>query len=498
MLAVRWKKLRVVRIESIGTVIMVHKKPLQRSLFLEFREPWQRGLAIALGLTLGLLPKFSFLFASLLIVALFCPVSLVLCFGVTLVVSLISPQIAGLERFVGEWLLGQSRLQVIWETLYSFQIFRAIGFQNSQVMGSLVLALGSFYPTFLATTTYFQRRRKLDLENTWPSDTQMVSGQESLVSAPQVMASAKNAMTSGVAMSQSWGVFRNLAETKLIDTVLSEDGERREEGLLAEKRRMVGESAEIAMTTRLITLPEITDSQKTDSQIAETHTTSTAKVAREAFKTELDNRTGALDLSTEDSEEMVAPCDVNDLTTEEMAEAERALYELVAAKQLELQSQSLKADSAETHLAYQEQQWVLDTLIEIIRLKDEALRDQSSTDSQTDESIALTSRNLLAPLANAGEANQFKSESYQDLSSDHKPQATEDSMEKIIRTDASLPSGSVKALGNSESGERISSSAPGGVNVAPHLARPRSMYSRDESLKFLIHHLQCLQREREE
>jgi len=435
MLTVRWKKRRVVRMESIGTVIMVHKKSLQRSLFLEFREPWQRGLAIALGLTLGLLPKFSFLFATLLTVALFCPISLVLCFGITLVVSLISPQLAGLERSLGEWFLGQSRLQVVWETLYSSPIFRAIGFQNSQVMGSLVLALGSFYPTFLTTTTYFQRRLKLDLESTWPTDRKIVSGQESLASATQVMASAKSAMTDReamtdraamndrAAMSHSLSVSRNLAETKLIDSVLSEEGEPREETLLRE---------------------------------------------------------------------------VSELTAEEMAEAERVLHELVSAKQLELQSQSFTQDSPETQLAYQEQQWVLDTLIEIIRLKDEALRDQSSSDSQEGESIELTSKNLLAPLANAGEANQFKSESCQDLSSDHKPQAAEDSMEKIIRTDASLPGGSVKGLGNSESGERISSSTPSGVNVAPHLTRPRSMYSRDESLKFLIHHLQCLQREREE
>lgn len=410
--------------ESIGTVIMVHKKSLQRSLFLEFREPWQRGLAIALGLTLGLLPKFSFLFATLLTVALFCPISLVLCFGVTLVVSLISPQLGGVERSLGEWLLGQSRLQIVWETLYSFPIFRAFGFQNSQVMGSLVLACGSFYPTFLATTTYFQRRRKLDLESTWPSDIQTATGQETVVSAQQVIESAKSAMIYGAGMSQSFAVSPNVVATNLIDTVLSEDGEPREETL---------------------------------------------------------------------------PGNVNVLTTEEMVEAERVLHELVSAKQLELQSQSFTQDSAEAQLAYQEQQWVLDTLIEIIRLKDEALRDQRSSDSQPGESIALTSTNLLAPLANASEANQFTLESYQDLSSDHKPRATEDSMEKIIRTDASPQGGSVKALGNSESGDRISSSPPSGVNVAPHLSRPRStMYSRDESLKFLIHHLQCLQREREE
>ena len=84
---------------------MVRQKSVQRSALLELREPWQRGLAIALGLTLGLLPKFSLAFVGVLAVTLLAPVPLTLCLVVGSLAALIAPQLATAEQLLGTYLL---------------------------------------------------------------------------------------------------------------------------------------------------------------------------------------------------------------------------------------------------------------------------------------------------------------------------------------------------------------------------------------------------------
>jgi uncharacterized protein (TIGR03546 family) len=456
---------------------MVRKKTVQRSLFLEFREPWQRGLAVALGLTLGLLPKFNLIFAALLLITLVSPVSLVICCAVGCVASLISPQLAGIEHWLGSWVLGHSKLQVLWETLFSSSVFRAIGFQNSQVMGSLILGLGCFYPTYLASTFYFQRRRQLHLDGLFTLQTAVAEKNQPTV--------------------ESVAVESTLPQTAMdkvgVDTVLSQRAE------------VIVPGAESLMTAHLLTLPAL---NPTDP-VSAGHTVTSETVTSETV-------TGAVTETMTSS----IPTQLNSTPSTppelihseaDIAEAERILHDLVSAKQWELHQQTLEGRAAISRQEIEEQQWVLDTLIEIIRLKDEAVKGQDahapSADTVTNKNtLSNTSNNLLAPLASATESDfnttHKSSNSESDVadnnSSNQLNHVSENSMDKLTRTDSGVSSSGVNAIGSSEQVDRMSSAAPSPVNVVPHSARPRSMHTRDESLRFLIHHLQCLQRERGE
>lgn len=437
---------------------MVRKKTVQRSLFLEFGEPWQRGLAIALGLTLGLLPKFGLPFASLLLITLLLPIPLFICLGVGLVASLIAPQLAGVEQFIGTWILGSSKLQGIWETLYGTSFARAIGFHNPQVMGSLLLGLAIFYPTYLATTIYFQRRRQIDLDSLFAPETE------------QNQTTIQDLVTQPIATS----VLTIPVNESVVDTVLRERSE------------MIVPGDESLVTAHLLALPNVQP-----PTVAANSATDKASVEARILET-----VASTPLPQASTASLV-------YSEQDIAEAERILHELVSAKQHKLNRQANDGKTDTTSREIEEQQWVLDTLIEIIRLKDEAVKSHAApsptanttTASQTASAQAGV-KNLLAPLAVPQESTH--TETNRNNNTNHPNRATESSMDKLSRTDAGVASTTVNAIGSSEQVERMSSSPPSPVNMVPHTARPRSMHTRDESLRFLIHHLQCLQREREE
>lgn len=396
---------------------MVRKKSVQRSLFLEFREPWQRGLAVALGLTLGLLPKFNLIFAALLLITLISPIPLALCFAIGCVASLISPQLSGVENWLGSWILGQAKLQGLWDTLFSSSICRAIGFQNTQVMGSLSLAIGCFYPVYMVATIFFQRSRQLNIDG-------LIELQPAIkhLATPPLKPEATKTLIHSTLISSSSGspaeshstLSRSSAQREMvIDTVLS---------------------------------------QRSEMNISEA----------------------------------------------DLLEAEQILNDLVTAKQFELNQHHQDAHRSLSKQEIEEQQWVLDTLIEIIRLKDEALKDQDTRNDDPQNAPSLETKNFLAPLVQDDFSVASSHRSSSEQASNLTNQVSENRMDKLTRTDSIATTSGVNAVGNAESVERMSTAPPSPVNVVPQSARPRSMHSRDESLRFLIHHLQCLQRERQE
>ena len=456
---------------------MVRKKTVQRSLFLEFREPWQRGLAVALGLTLGLLPKFNLIFAALLLITLVSPVSLTICCAVACVASLISPQLAGIEHWLGSWVLGHSKLQVLWEILFSASVFRAIGFQNSQVMGSLILGIGCFYPTYLASTIYFQRRRQLHLDGLFTLQASVADKNQPMLEAVAVESTLPQSVIDRVG----------------VDTVLSQRAE------------VIVPGAESLMTAHLLTLPALTPAASVSAANTETSETVTSETVTDAA-----TETTTSSIPTQLIATPSTPAELIH-SEADIAEAERILHDLVSAKQWELHQQTMEGRAAISRQEIEEQQWVLDTLIEIIRLKDEAVKGHDTNHSSANiatntQKLSDTSNNLLAPLASASETNlqtdPISSSSESDVathnSSNQLNSVSENSMDKLTRTDSGVSSSGVNAIGSSEQVDRMSSAPPSPVNVVPHSARPRSMHTRDESLRFLIHHLQCLQRERGE
>jgi uncharacterized protein (TIGR03546 family) len=402
---------------------MVRQKSVQRSALLELREPWQRGLAIALGLTLGLLPKLSLPFVGVLAVTLLAPIPLTLCLVVGTLVALIAPQLSAAEQFIGSYLLSHPSLQDLWESLFNHAAFRAFGINNTQTLGSLAVSLACFYPTYLITTIYFQRKRTLDVDGTWQ--------------APKVkIVSPQRAPMAAISTTP---LTASVIDSHVVDSVMSQRPE----------------ASPLLSASNLLEKPVDEDATVTTTLVTES------------------------------------------LARQEWVEAERVLNELVTAKQIEIQAQLRTASNSPSQREYEEQQWVLDTLIEIIRLKDEALRANEIAITLPSESISAKA-NLLAPIAENSSPIPADEKPSSYMSSNTTKQTSENSMDKFSRTDNGAPLGTVNVIDSPEQVERLSSSPPSSVNVVPHGARPRSMHARDESLRFLIHHLQCLQRERQE
>jgi hypothetical protein len=321
-------------------------------------------------------------------------------------------------------------------------------------MGSLILAFGSFYPTYLTTTIYFQRRRQLDVNSPF---------------AVQTIAAVPPTPQSEVV------AIENTKHSDPIDEIVVDT-------VLRQRAEVIVPGAESLMTAHLMTLPAIIsqpqtcdyETQELEDAAPATTGTATPIISSQPTPTSL----------------VYSEADI--------AEAERILNELVSAKQLELHQQNSEGRTTANLHEVEEQQWVLDTLIEIIRLKDEAVKSQESITPAIENQPTIATKNLLAPLAHNSESSSSKSESARNVTSDNTNKVPENSMDKLTRTDSVVSSGPVNAIGSSEQVDRMSSAPPSPVNVVPHSARPRSMHTRDESLRFLIHHLQCLQREREE
>jgi uncharacterized protein (TIGR03546 family) len=111
--------------------------------------PGQIALAFALALIIGLTPLFSL--HNLLIIFIACIVRvnfaaflLAMAFFSGLAYLLDPAAIA-----LGESLLTDSDYQTFWTDLYQHELLRATGFNNTLVMGSLVIALIAFIPVLL-------------------------------------------------------------------------------------------------------------------------------------------------------------------------------------------------------------------------------------------------------------------------------------------------------------------------------------------------------------
>ena len=111
--------------------------------------PGQVALAFALALITGLTPLFSL--HNLLIIFIACIVRIN--FGAFLLATAFFSGLAYLldpaAIALGELLLTNSDYQELWTGLYQNELLRISGFNNTLVMGSLVIALIAFIPVLL-------------------------------------------------------------------------------------------------------------------------------------------------------------------------------------------------------------------------------------------------------------------------------------------------------------------------------------------------------------
>ncbi|MHC4403028.1 MAG: TIGR03546 family protein [Planctomycetota bacterium] len=121
---------------------------LVRRLFTAQATPRRLSLGFALGMVIGLVPKGNLIAVSLVVILLATRVNLVAgAIGVVLfswVAALLDP----LSHRIGHALLGAGFLQPTWATLYDLPLVPWTAFNNTVVLGSLLLGLWLFYPVY--------------------------------------------------------------------------------------------------------------------------------------------------------------------------------------------------------------------------------------------------------------------------------------------------------------------------------------------------------------
>lgn len=125
------------------------------------RDPRQIALGFALGMVLGLTPIFSLHNLIVLLVILFFRVNIGAAIVSWLVFSGVAYAVDPLSHRFGLFLLtGVSALQGPWTTLYNAPIVPYTRFNNTIVMGSLILSLFALYPIYLGGRTMLVKYRE--------------------------------------------------------------------------------------------------------------------------------------------------------------------------------------------------------------------------------------------------------------------------------------------------------------------------------------------------
>ena len=116
-----------------------------------FDTPHQLGLGLAFGIAVGLIPKDSLLPYAIGVIAILSTANL-LCFGIGVVVAhVVSPALDHLTHVIGSWFLTFSPLEPIWATLSEFPLVAWTRFNNSVVMGTLILGILLAVPIYTMT-----------------------------------------------------------------------------------------------------------------------------------------------------------------------------------------------------------------------------------------------------------------------------------------------------------------------------------------------------------
>jgi len=123
-------------------------------------EPGQIALAVSFALVAGLTPLFRLHNLLVLFVVLVLRVNLLAFILGTGLFSAVAWLLEPVFSWAGLALLTAQPLERLWTGLYQSPLWRLEGFNNSVVMGSLVISLLLFLPVALLTTSLIRRHRE--------------------------------------------------------------------------------------------------------------------------------------------------------------------------------------------------------------------------------------------------------------------------------------------------------------------------------------------------
>jgi uncharacterized protein (TIGR03546 family) len=117
--------------------------------------PRQLALGFALGMVCGLVPKGNLIAMTLMFIICGSRVNLGTASLGVFVFSWVGLLTDPLSHEIGLWLLTHESLQAFWTGLYNLPIVPWTRFNNTIVLGSLVIGLMMFYPTYRLAKSRF-------------------------------------------------------------------------------------------------------------------------------------------------------------------------------------------------------------------------------------------------------------------------------------------------------------------------------------------------------
>ena len=127
--------------------------------------PRQMSWGLALGLLAGLVPKGNLLAVALGILIAMLRINLGVAMAAAVAVTFASSYVDPVSDYLGQYLLGHASLQSVWTRLYNTPLMPWTDFNNSVVMGSLVLGLVIAWPVQRASLPLFEYYSDLLAEN---------------------------------------------------------------------------------------------------------------------------------------------------------------------------------------------------------------------------------------------------------------------------------------------------------------------------------------------
>ena len=119
--------------------------------------PRQLAAGVAFGVLIGLIPKGNLIAITLGVILAASRSNLALAAGVIVAVSGLSGFFDPQFHAVGHFLLSLPLLQSAWTWLYNQPLMPWTGFQNTVVLGSLVIGLALVWPTYRGSRPLFER-----------------------------------------------------------------------------------------------------------------------------------------------------------------------------------------------------------------------------------------------------------------------------------------------------------------------------------------------------
>ena len=121
------------------------------------RTPRQLAMAVALGMMIGLLPKGNLLAAGFTFLLLTLRVNLGVGLTTAFLVTLFSGSIDPLTHGIGLRMLRHPSVYPLLSQLHQYPVVPWLSLNNSVVLGSFILGVGLFYPTYHGSERAFQR-----------------------------------------------------------------------------------------------------------------------------------------------------------------------------------------------------------------------------------------------------------------------------------------------------------------------------------------------------